>query len=739
MNKRTKIILMEAGRGKKTWALVCFALGAFLLGNPLATQAALNSPDLTIVTSAGYSEGHLISFPYSSTTLSIDCASGTINTYTHGDNDHCPNQDYDDLGPDDVYVGQVLYSDGAHDVKVTVVDSGPGDDNDDSMALWVKYKGFDYLTAGDKGGSGESRIASWINQRGINIDVWKVSHHGSCTYGTSDLSFFQSIRPEYATITGTATGPCRASCAVPGDNTIINLIYAGAKKIYCAPSYDLGCIGSVPSGILRNGTGVLTIRTDGQTLSISGNSFTDGPFPVDDYVAPTPTPPPSPTPSPTPTLIPGEVIINEILANVPLGIEGDANGDGVRSYWQDEFVELVNWTNHTVNLGGCTISDSSYTRFTFADPLLIPSGKALVLFGGGEPTGEFGGAITLIASTQSYYGLGLNNPGDTVTLRNGDEIYDMVTYGQQNTTSINRWPEIRGSFHFHNLIPEAAGRLFSPGTKVNGEDFEYEPSPTPLTPNTFPTPDYLVLEDGDYDGDGTVDIAIYRNGIGLWAVKEVTRVYFGSSSDLPIPADYDGDGTTDIAVYKPASGLWAIRNVSRIYYGSSGDLPIPADYDGDGSAEVGIFRERSGLWAVRGVTRLYFGATGDVPVPGDYNGDGDVDIGIFRERSGLWAIKLPTWTPRVYFGAPGDRPIAGDYSDSGLWTPAVFRGSSGLWAIRNLTRCYFGGDSDRPVPADYDSDGADDPGVFRAGSGLWAVRGVTRTYFGGTGAFPVTR
>ena len=97
---------------------------------------------------------------------------------------------------------------------------------------------------------------------------------------------------------------------------------------------------------------------------------------VDEPLPITPTPTAAPTPSPTPTLIPGDMIINEILAKVPLGIEGDANGDGVRdNSWEDEFVELINWTNHTVDLGGCTLTTTPRSATRSKAPLKSHRGK----------------------------------------------------------------------------------------------------------------------------------------------------------------------------------------------------------------------------------------------------------------------------------------------------------------------------------------------------------------------------
>ncbi len=130
----------------------------------------------------------------------------------------------------------------------------------------------------------------------------------------------------------------------------------------------------------------------------------------------------------------------------------------------------------------------------------------------------------------------------------------------------------------------------------------------------------------------------------------------GASLVISSPAaDFDGDGTGEIAVFRESSGLWAVRGLSRVYFGGTGDLPKPGDYGGEGYDIPVIFRPATGLWAARGITRIYFGTSGDKPKPGDYNGDGMEDAGIFREAAGLWAVAGIT---RIYFGAAGDRAIA---------------------------------------------------------------------------------
>ena len=131
-----------------------------------------------------------------------------------------------------------------------------------------------------------------------------------------------------------------------------------------------------------------------------------------------------------------------------------------------------------------------------------------------------------------------------------------------------------------------------------------EPPPPPPTP--------LPYIPGDYNGDGTAEMAIFRPSTGLWAVKGVTRTYFGASGDTPIPGDYSGDRAADIAVFRGGSGLWAIRGSTRIYYGNSWSIPASGDYTGDGLYTPAIFRD--GLWKIRNITSFYFGTAGDNPM-----------------------------------------------------------------------------------------------------------------------------
>jgi len=351
----------------------------------------------------------------------------------------------------------------------------------------------------------------------------------------------------------------------------------------------------------------------------------------------------------------------------------------------------------------------------------------------------------------SYYGVYKRVNGENIVSRTGQFAGGFTWYENKlkveaNGNSIKCWfnEDLLEDFTDNSLSSGLIGfECFTPSglgydwydNVVVSSDGPVQATPTPNLV-TSPTPLSLVIDSGDYDGDSTSDIALFRPSSGLWAIRHITRVYFGSSGDVPAPGDFDGDGSTDIALFRSSSGLWAAHGITRVYYGSQGDIAVPGDYAGSGSCSAAIYRSSSGLWSVRGVTRVYFGGSSDIAVPVYSSGRAaGKDIAIFRSGSGLWAIRGLT---RVYFGSYSDIPIPGNYTSTpGSMTLGIFRKSSGLWAMRGVSRCYFGGADDQPLVGNFTGVLPDDIGIFRASSGLWAVRGVTRCYFGSNGDIPI--
>jgi hypothetical protein len=162
------------------------------------------------------------------------------------------------------------------------------------------------------------------------------------------------------------------------------------------------------------------------------------------------------------------IIINEVHADPAPSLEGDANGDGVRSYKEDEFVELVNAGEQPVDISGFTLSDGLRVRFTFPEGTVLNPGKGVVVFGGGDPS-----QIMIETSAPIFVasgGLALTNTGDTVVVADarGNEL-DSMTYGDGEcedralTRAVDGDPEA-------SFVPHTNTR-FSPGLEQDGSPF----------------------------------------------------------------------------------------------------------------------------------------------------------------------------------------------------------------------------------------------------------------------------
>jgi hypothetical protein len=123
----------------------------------------------------------------------------------------------------------------------------------------------------------------------------------------------------------------------------------------------------------------------------------------------------------------------------------------------------------------------------------------------------------------------------------------------------------------------------------------------------------------DFNGDGYDDIAVFRESSGLWAVRNITRDYFGTNGDIPVPGNYTTTGRDQIAVYRPSTGMWAVQGGGRYYFGSGTDQPLTG---GGGKS----------FWQ-------YSIATGDL-----YYFDGNIGIGVANPSAPLMISENSTTT-----------------------------------------------------------------------------------------------
>jgi hypothetical protein len=125
-----------------------------------------------------------------------------------------------------------------------------------------------------------------------------------------------------------------------------------------------------------------------------------------------------------------------------------------------------------MDVSGYSLSDASQVRHVFPAGTVVPLNGALVLFGSGSPTGDFGGAVVQTASTGS---INMNNAGDFVTLQDASGTivltFDVEPLSNNPNESYTRNPDLTGEFVQHSGIDAANGALYSPGTMLDGSLF----------------------------------------------------------------------------------------------------------------------------------------------------------------------------------------------------------------------------------------------------------------------------
>lgn len=179
----------------------------------------------------------------------------------------------------------------------------------------------------------------------------------------------------------------------------------------------------------------------------------------------------------------GKVLFNEVLTDG--NTDGDPNQDGTKDPVEDEFVELVNVSNETLDLSGWMVVESDWEewlpRYTFPQGTTLAPLGAVVLFGGGNAPESTDAVFYDISNAEDPgipYGLDLDDSGDLVRLVDKDFLtVAALAYGDEggnpavSDESLTRDPDLTGTFAPHTFAENADGAIFSPGTRVDGSAF----------------------------------------------------------------------------------------------------------------------------------------------------------------------------------------------------------------------------------------------------------------------------
>lgn len=178
-------------------------------------------------------------------------------------------------------------------------------------------------------------------------------------------------------------------------------------------------------------------------------------------------------------------------------------------------------------------------------------------------------------------------------------------------------------------------------------------------------------------------------------------INYGLGGDYPIVGDWDGNGTDTIGVYR--NGTFYLRNSNTLgfadivlSFGQAGDQPIAGDWDGDGVDTIGVYH--NGQFMLRNSnstgdadTTFLLGNPGDVGIVGDWNGDGLDTTGVFRPNNGVIFLKNANVSGfadvALNYGLKGDQPVTGDWNNDGIDTIGVYR--NGVFMLRNSNTIGF--------------------------------------------------
>lgn len=163
--------------------------------------------------------------------------------------------------------------------------------------------------------------------------------------------------------------------------------------------------------------------------------------------------------------------LTEVMYDVPVAPNGDANGDGTRQSAGDEFVELYNSSNTDIDLSAYQIIErEKQVVFTFPVGVILPAKTFLVVFGNAV-TVSWGAAFPAGTLKFSHYTGSTNQGFGPVQTSTGTTKTNLASNGDRimivNPLLADTVAEV--AFGYDNAVPpKVVAPLWSKGTYLAG-------------------------------------------------------------------------------------------------------------------------------------------------------------------------------------------------------------------------------------------------------------------------------
>ena len=186
-----------------------------------------------------------------------------------------------------------------------------------------------------------------------------------------------------------------------------------------------------------------------------------------------------------PTPAEQQVVLSEFLAN-PATADTAAQFNplhrdppSTNPSQEDEYLELVNLSNETIDLAGWMISDLVQLRHKFYESFSLAASNAVVIYGGPLNGSGPNLAVPAFPASESSAGLALNNTGtENIVVRNaGGNLVLRVVYNETMVSakgSVSRFPTLSDPF-----VPQVwiSNSTATPGSQYDGSAFDQPPAP----------------------------------------------------------------------------------------------------------------------------------------------------------------------------------------------------------------------------------------------------------------------